>query len=707
MRNPLRRLSLLLAVVAILIIPRAYPASIPLAPLPLPNGPVNDVYVSDEGRLYLAGAFTLLDGSEVRNGLAAIDVTSGAIVSSWAPSLSDGGGGAGIGEVLLPSVDGKTLYVGGRFADVDAVAHQHIAAIDIDPNSASYGQAKSWDPELTGTSVLALSLSSSGTTLYVGGEFTASGRPGLPRQNLAAIDVTTAETLPWIPDPDGIVHDILLAPDGSRVYVAGEFTTIGSSDGRDYRSALAALNPGNAAVLNWDASLTAVAVYTMLLSDDGASLTIGGDFSQADVDSRANLARLDSSTAVADSGWIVDTDGPVFSLIDTATGNLFVGGAYAAIQGQVRENLAMLRGDTATLLPWSPQVGVGVGGASVLGLAVDSTNNTLLVAGDYGAIGTDASYQNLAAYSIEPPVTVSDSGGVTASQSTINVTLSCTDQVGGACMVTYLTTDGTEPTTASTIYSAPMPISSTTTLKYFSVDSDGNREVVHSEAYIIELTAPQTTASPGPLTTDSPLQRTLNAQTYGSLELLCNDDVDGSGCATTYYTLDGTVPTTMSAVYDAPIVLPDGITTVSFFSVDQAANEETPVTSVEYTVDRDLPTISVSHDSGNYAPPLDVTIVCDDGAGTGCGEIYLVTDGSVPSTSATSFTYGGPINLTLSSASVLRIQVSDLAGNTGLSIVGIYTFTDPTPLKRNGSGAVDGLLLLLLALFTVVRRRSD
>jgi len=699
MRNRIQPLSLLFGVMALLLMSRAYSASTPLAPLPLPDGPVHDMYVSN-GRAYLAGSFSMLDGTVVRNGLAAINVATGTIVSTWTPSLGDGAGGAGSGEVLLPSVDGKTLFVGGRFANVDGVDHKLIAAINIDVNSASYGQVSDWDPQLVGTAVLALDLSPAGSTLYVGGDFTAAGSPSLPRRNLAAIDMTSAITLPWAPDPDGIVDAIVSAPDGSRVYAAGVFTTIGSSDGRDNRTALAALNPGNAAVQAWDAGLIGTAVNAMSLSADAAYLTIAGQFADAGGQARANLARLDTTNGTADAAWLADTDGPVYGLVQTVNGDLFVGGAFTTIQGQGSYNLAMLRGDTITVAPWSPLIGSGSGGV-VYGLAVDATNAQLLVAGDYADIGGDVAYQDLAAYSIAPPVTVSSSdGGFATNSPPLTVTLSCSDQSGSgaACTsTTYLTVDGTEPTTASTTYAAPLLFSTSTTLKYFSVDVDGNRESIHSETYTIDLTPPQTTPSPA--------QTTLNAATYAPLELLCNDGANGSGCATTYYTLDGSVPTTASAVYSQAIDLPEGVTTVRYFSVDQAGNIETEG-SQQYTVDQQLPTISVSPDSGNYLPPIDVTLVCDDGAGTGCDQIYLTTDGSDPTSSTnpvTPFTYTGPITLTLSSASILRIGASDVAGNSGSSIVGIYTFTDPSPIRRNGSGAIDVVVLALLVLLALFR----
>lgn len=694
--NSIQPRALLFTLMALLYMADVFAAAAPLAPLPVPDGPVNDVYVN-QGRVYLTGNFSAVAGSPVGNGLAAIDVASGTLVSAWTPSLGDGAGGAGIGEVLLPSADGKTLYVGGRFATVDGVAHNLVAAINIDAGSAGYGQVSSWDPQLIGTAVLALDLSPAGTIVYAGGDFTAAGSPVLSRSNLAAFDSISAMTLPWAPEPDGLVKAVINAPDGSRVYVAGQFTTIGSSDGRDARSALAAVNPGNAAVQSWDAGVVGTSVNDMVLSSDAASLTIAGQFTAAGGQARANLARLDTTTGAVDPVWVVDSDGPVYALGQNSMGDLFVGGAFTTIQGQTGyNNLALLRADTLAVAPWQPQVGSTSGGA-VYSLSIDAGAEQLVVGGDYTDIGGAAGYQYLAAYSIAPPVTVSASTDGFASTMPLTVTLSCTAQSGGVCAATYLTTDGSQPTTVSPIYTAPLLITSTTTLKYFSVDADGNREAVHSETYTIDVAAPQTNLSPA--------QTILNAGTYTPVELLCDDGVDGSGCAATYYTVDDTTPTNASPVYSQPLELSDGNTTLRYFSVDNAGNAEA-VGSRTYTVDRQLPTISVSPDSGNYLPPLDVTLICDDGTGSGCDQIYLTTDGSNPADPAdpvTPFTYSGPIKLTLNSAAVLRIVATDVAGNSGASTVGIYTFTDPSPIKRHGSGTVDGGIVVLLAVLLLWR----
>ena len=161
-----------------------------------------------------------------------------------------------------------------------------------------------------------------------------------------------------------------------------------------------------------------------------------------------------------------------------------------------------------------------------------------------------------------PTTTASPAGGTYASA--VSVTLSVDEAA-----TTYYTTDGSTPTTSSAVYSSPISISSNTTLRYFSIDSANNTESLRTASYIIDAgsdtTPPVTSASPAGGSYSSPVSVTLSV----------------NESATTYYTTDGSTPTTGSSVYSSPISL-SAATTLRFFSVDGASNVET-VRSEVYT----------------------------------------------------------------------------------------------------------------------------
>ena len=82
-----------------------------------------------------------------------------------------------------------------------------------------------------------------------------------------------------------------------------------------------------------------------------------------------------------------------------------------------------------------------------------------------------------------PTTSVSPVGGTYNSAQ--SVTLTCNGGTGSGCDKIYYTTDGTTPTISSSIYSSPINISVTTTLKFFAKDLAGNSEAVKNQTYTI------------------------------------------------------------------------------------------------------------------------------------------------------------------------------------------------------------------------------
>ncbi|WP_236712656.1 PHB depolymerase family esterase [Peribacillus muralis] len=163
-----------------------------------------------------------------------------------------------------------------------------------------------------------------------------------------------------------------------------------------------------------------------------------------------------------------------------------------------------------------------------------------------------------------PPVTTASPAGGTYTNS-VNVSLSANETA-----TTYYTTDGSTPTTSSNSYTGPITISSDKTLKFFSKDSAGNRESIRTEVYEINTGAD---TSP-PVTTASPAGGTYTNSVSVSLS--------ASETATTYYTTDGSTPTTSSNNYTGPITISSD-KTLKFFSKDSAGNQESIRTEV-YTI---------------------------------------------------------------------------------------------------------------------------
>jgi len=72
--------------------------------------------------------------------------------------------------------------------------------------------------------------------------------------------------------------------------------------------------------------------------------------------------------------------------------------------------------------------------------------------------------------------------------SSVSVTLTASDASGVAA--TRYTTDGTDPTDSSALYSGPFPVASTTTVGYRSWDTLGNVEATKTQTIQVDSTPP-------------------------------------------------------------------------------------------------------------------------------------------------------------------------------------------------------------------------
>lgn len=181
------------------------------------NQYVNSIDISGN-TLYAAGSFSLLSGSQSRANLAAIDLTSGAILP-WNPTSNS--------EVTRIRVTSTTAYVVGDFANgigVPSVIRDFkIAAVNLGSNSLT-----SWNPEFTNGSVYDIAIG--GSDLYVGGDFNAvatSFKPGL-----ASFALATGALNDWTPDvgdnSDGGFYNYSLSTSANRLFIAGAFSFMGN-----------------------------------------------------------------------------------------------------------------------------------------------------------------------------------------------------------------------------------------------------------------------------------------------------------------------------------------------------------------------------------------------------------------------------------------------------------------------------------------------
>ncbi|MCP3167932.1 chitobiase/beta-hexosaminidase C-terminal domain-containing protein [Myxococcus qinghaiensis] len=231
------------------------------------------------------------------------------------------------------------------------------------------------------------------------------------------------------------------------------------------------------------------------------------------------------------------------------------------------------------------------------------------------------------------------------------VTLTCDDGEGSGCVAIHYTTDGGIPSRQSPVYQEPLLLTATTLVRFIAVDRMGNVSEVVSEEYTRDTSAEDSTA---PTTTAAPAGGVYRSAQ--AVVLSCVDDAAGSGCAGTYYTVDGSAPTTSSPRYTGPITVAAS-TTLRFLSTDIAGNVELAKTE-QYNLDTTPPVTTATPLGGVYDDAVSVTLTCGD-SGSGCAETRYTLDGSAPS--ASSPLYAAPIPLTASLR--VRFASTDLAGN--------------------------------------------
>src|SRR3954447_361279 len=197
-----------------------------------------------------------------------------------------------------------------------------------------------------------------GNTVYVGGSFTSARPAGVragvqetPRGNLLAYDIRTGELITsFAPNLNGQAVSLAASPDGSRIYV-------------------------------------------------------GGDFTQADGQPRSRIAAYDTATGQLVSSFKPAVSGRVRAVAATAS-TVYLGGTLTAVGSTARNRLAAVSAADGSLLPWAPQPGVGSTAGNtlpgdpaanaattndVMGLVVAGSNGQVVAAGKFDSLnGTQA-----------------------------------------------------------------------------------------------------------------------------------------------------------------------------------------------------------------------------------------------------------------------------------------------------------------------------
>ncbi len=190
---------------------------------PTIDGRVWDMALTADNKLIIAGDFTSVNGVANTQGMAALDPTTGEVITTWKAKAYRADGSRSFVRAL--DVHNGVVYAAGNFNRVDG---------------------GTWNP-ITVTNAVSVTA--------------AAGSPSA-----------------WRPRPNGSVVRIEVTDDGSRVLVAGYFTNVNGDTNQGYFAITnAATGNPSPGIGPWSASVGAVAKYQQAVEDLGdGRILVGG-----------------------------------------------------------------------------------------------------------------------------------------------------------------------------------------------------------------------------------------------------------------------------------------------------------------------------------------------------------------------------------------------------------------------------------------------
>jgi hypothetical protein len=206
----------------------------------------------------------------------------------------------------------------------------------------------------TNNSVEALGVANG--VVYAGGAFTSVRPPGAAlgtsetaRNHLAAFSASTgALVTSFNPNVNGEVYALNVSTDGTKLYVAGNFTTVGGTT----RQRIARLNlPSGTVDTAWTANANAIVAT---VTSNASSVYVGGDFTNIKNTARQRVAKLNTTNGDVVTAFNASSDKRIAASAIAPDGSrVLIGGENDVINGQPQAAIASLNPTTGALMPWA------------------------------------------------------------------------------------------------------------------------------------------------------------------------------------------------------------------------------------------------------------------------------------------------------------------------------------------------------------------
>ncbi|WP_307796544.1 LamG-like jellyroll fold domain-containing protein [Actinomadura barringtoniae] len=202
------------------------------------------------------------------------------------------------------------------------------------------------------------SMATVGTTVYATGSFTkarpagvAEGGAGeVDRANLLAFDLTTGNLVSSFNHSlNGQGLRVVASPDGTRVYVGGDFTTV---DGQA-RSRIAAFDTATGALV--PGFSPSVSSRVRGIAATNSTVYFGGNFFNVNGKSRTRLAAVKASDGTNIDTWRPTADDDEVFALAMAPGDqrVIIGGRFQKMNGADKVGIGAVDASTGATAPWS------------------------------------------------------------------------------------------------------------------------------------------------------------------------------------------------------------------------------------------------------------------------------------------------------------------------------------------------------------------
>ncbi|MEZ5341621.1 MAG: DUF4214 domain-containing protein [Acidimicrobiales bacterium] len=178
-----------------------------------------------------------------------------------------------------------------------------------------------------------------GDRVYVAGRFAEVVAPDGSTRDQSYLAAFNRETGDWIstftPTVNGPIHALAVSSDGTTLFAGGEFTTVNGTATRG----LVALSPATGAVkpgfaVNLDETNQGRAIV-MAIEPIGNQLYVGGEWRQINGVAQARIARISQQTGAIDAAFSPTVlGGQVLALeVSSVDGRVYLGGQFSSVNG--------------------------------------------------------------------------------------------------------------------------------------------------------------------------------------------------------------------------------------------------------------------------------------------------------------------------------------------------------------------------------------